>query len=128
MAGLLADTHVLLWSMREVHRLSPEAREWLNAPAPPMFSVVSIWEIAIKANLGRADFPIKAEKARNVLLESGWLELEFTGAHAISAGGLPRHHNDPFDRALIGQAVSEQLKLVTADAALLAYGKAVQLM
>lgn len=36
-------------------------------------------------------------------------------AHAAAAGHLPRHHEDPFDRMLIAQALAEGLTVVTRD-------------
>jgi PIN domain nuclease of toxin-antitoxin system len=128
MTNLLADTHILLWSMREPHRLPKWLRETLASAQEPLFSVISIWEIAIKANLKRADFLIDARRARATLLRDGWRELEFTGEHAIVAGGLPLLHGDPFDRALVAQASVEKVELVTSDRRLGAYGEPVRVI
>jgi PIN domain nuclease of toxin-antitoxin system len=120
---LLLDTHALIWALAEPARLSPEARDALGEPAHAVFvSAASAWEIAIKASLGRLDFPLAAwERA---LAEAGFAELPVRGPHAIAAGSLPRHHADPFDRMLIAQARHEGLTLVTRDAAFAAYGVA----
>ncbi len=123
MKSLLADTQILLWSMREPRRLPPSARNALSDPATDaLFSVVSIWEIAIKANLKRSTFSVDARRSRAILLRDGWRELEFGGEHALAAGALPAHHADPFDRALIGQAQVENIPLLTSDRRLKAYG------
>ncbi len=39
----------------------------------------------------------------------------------LAAGALPRHHDDPFDRMLIAQAVRRDLVLLTADRRFAAY-------
>jgi len=123
MQSFLADTQILLWSMREPRRLPASTQKALSDPeVDAAFSVVSIWEIAIKANLGRAEFSVDAREARSVLLRDGWRELGFGGEHALLAGALPLHHADPFDRALVAQARVEKIELLTSDRRLKAYG------
>jgi len=56
-------------------------------------------------------------RARN-----GFVELAITARHAFSAGRLPRHHDDPFDRMLVAQAEAEKLVLVTHDEIFRSYG------
>jgi PIN domain nuclease of toxin-antitoxin system len=52
----------------------------------------------------------------------GFRLLPITGAHAEHAAGLPRHHNDPFDRLIIAQAYLEGMVLDTQDPAMRVYG------
>ena len=85
------------------------------------FSAASIWEVAIKAGLGRADFRIDAQQFRRALLDNGYVELAITGRHAAAVARLPDLHKDPFDRLLLAQAGVEGFPLVTADARLGAY-------
>jgi PIN domain nuclease of toxin-antitoxin system len=119
----LVDTQILIWFLREPERLSASVREQLTKAADaPMFSAISIWEVSIKVALGRADFDIEPGFLRSHLLTCGWIELPFTGAHAMAVRHLPPIHADPFDRALLAQAVVEGMDLVTADRALIAYG------
>ena len=82
---------------------------------PLCFSVVSIWEIAIKRALGRANFLTEPGAFRRNLLENGYREIAVAGAHALAIVGLPKHHRDPFDRMLVAQASVERLALLTAD-------------
>jgi PIN domain nuclease of toxin-antitoxin system len=119
---LLLDTHLLLWaSLRGP--LSTRAAGLISDPEnTPLFSAASIWEIAIKSGLGRSDFILDAGVFRRELLESGYEELSITGAHAAAVATLPDLHRDPFDRILIAQAIVEAVTLLTADAAVLAYG------
>lgn len=80
-----------------------------------MFSVVSLWEVAIKTGRGRDDFRIDAGVLRRSLFDNGYAELAVTGAHAAALANLPPLHKDPFDRMLVAQAMSEGVTLVTAD-------------
>jgi PIN domain nuclease of toxin-antitoxin system len=106
--------------MRDPNRLSSVASGAIASPQNQIFvSVASLWEIAIKAGLGKLNFPPDTLEER--LRLSGFDVLTIRPAHAIAAGGLPRHHGDPFDRMLVVQARLEQLVLVAADAAFANY-------
>ena len=114
--NLLLDTHVLLWAAGMPERLPGDVRALLEAEdAKPFFSAASLWEIAIKSGLGRADFRVDPRVLRRGLLENGYAELPVTGAHAVAVDLLPPIHKDPFDRLLIAQARVEGLTLLTAD-------------
>jgi PIN domain nuclease of toxin-antitoxin system len=117
---LLLDTHVLLWATATPERLTQTLRHALAAPGNTVFvSAVSVWEIAIKRALGRIVFPL--EELDTILARAGFEDLPIAAVHAIAAGGLPRHHADPFDRMLIAQARVEDLTLVSEDGAFGAY-------
>ncbi len=119
---LLLDTQVLLWAAGNSKRLSASARKLLNDPANTLcFSAASLWEITIKASLGRKDFRVEPRVLRRGLLDNGYLELPVTSQHAVSVDGLPDLHRDPFDRLLLAQALTEGITLVTADAMLATY-------
>ena len=88
----------------------------MAAPDNQVFvSAVTAWEIAIKRALGRLKFPI--DRFDDILVRMGFDTLPILPAHAIAAGSLPRHHDDPFDRMLIAQARVESLTLVSSDQA-----------
>lgn len=113
---LLLDTQLLLWAAGTPQRLSGQARPLLEDPANELlFSPVSLWEIAIKRGLGRADFQVDARVLRRGLLDNGYVELPLTGEHAVAIEGLPPLHKDPFDRILVAQAMVEGVVLLTAD-------------
>lgn len=126
---LLLDTHVLLWAAYEPERLSEVARAAIDdASNQPWFSAASIWEVTIKASLGRGDFTVDAQVLRRALLESGYAELPVTGAHAAATASLPRIHDDPLDRILVAQARTEGIPLLTSDDAVASYGPPVRLV
>jgi PIN domain nuclease of toxin-antitoxin system len=119
---LLVDTHLLLWAAAEPDRLPPTARELLERPdVEPLFSAVSLWEIAIKRTLDRPDFQVDPRLLRRGLIDNGYVELPVTSDHAIAVFELPSIHKDPFDRMLIAQAIVSGIELLTADSAVAQY-------
>lgn len=126
---LLLDTHVLLWAAYRPERLSAEATELLSDPTNELlFSAASIWEVAIKAGLGRTDFTADPHVLRRELVDNGYRELAISALHASGVSGLPDIHRDPFDRLIVAQARAEGITLLTADAKVLAYGAPVRLI
>lgn len=123
----LLDTHILLWASARRDRLSSSVADILEAAdTTPYFSVVNVWEVAIKAALGRSDFTVDPGELRKRWLDIGYLELEVTGAHAVAIGQLPPIHRDPFDRMLVTQAKVEGMALLTSDAIVARYGDPVR--
>lgn len=111
---LLLDTHVFIWACVEPERLSVAERDAIADPRNDVFaSAASAWEIAIKRALGRLSFPV--ERFDEFADALGFRPLPMTSAHGIAAGGLPRYHDDPFDRMLVAQARIEALTIVTSD-------------
>ena len=113
---LLLDTHVLLWAAGQPEKLTPAARQQLEAPENELlFSAASLWEIAIKHGLGRDDFRVAPRLLRRGLLDNGYIELPITSAHAVALDSLPPIHKDSFDRMLVAQSITEGVTLLTAD-------------
>ena len=113
---VLLDTHILLWAAAEPERLSAAAHSLLDHPeTEPVFSPASIWEVAIKRGLGRADFQVDPVLLRRGLLDNGYAELPITSEHAAGLASLPPIHKDPFDRMLVAQAIASGMELLTAD-------------
>ncbi len=113
---VLLDTHLLLWAAAGSARLSAAARGMIEDEANELlFSVASIWEVAIKAGLGREDFRVDPRALRAGLLAAGYVELAISGAHVVAVDGLPALHRDPFDRLLVAQAIVEDVVLVSGD-------------
>lgn len=125
--SLLLDTHLLLWASDRPEKLSTQARLLLNDRHNALvFSVASIWEVAIKQSLNRSDFHADARLLRRGLLDNGYEELPVTGAHAVAIDTLPPLHNDPFDRILIAQAQVEGILLLTSDSRVSQYPGAIR--
>lgn len=124
---LLLDTHLLLWTgvsgndaangslPTEVSALIKDETNALY------FSPASVWEVAIKNALGRADFRVDPHLFRRALLDNGYIELLINSEHTAGVANLPGHHKDPFDRLLIAQATVEGITLLTNDVQVAAY-------
>lgn len=123
---LLLDTHLFLWAVTDSRKLKAAARKQMLAADQIYVSAASIWEIAIKARLGK----IKGDPQRLALAiaGSGFIELPVSARHAARVVQLPLHHHDPFDRLLVAQSLSEPLLLLTADGALARYGELVKVV
>ena len=117
---LLIDTHILLWADERPRLIVRPLRAAMRDQANEVVvSAATVWEIAIKRAMGklRFDRPVVA-----AVLALGFEILPVAGVHAEHAGGLPRHHNDPFDRMLIAQAYLEGMVLGTQDGRMRPYG------
>ncbi len=126
---LLLDTHVLLWAVAEPTRLDASTRDLIeDARNEVLFSAASIWEVAIKSALGRADFPVRPSQVAQAARDTGFSELPVSADAAARVADLPPHHRDPFDRLLVVQAMAEPMRLYTADPLLPPYSDLVTLI
>ena len=109
----LLDTHSLLWTIFEPDKLSTEAQEIiLDQNNIVCISLISLWEISIKQNIGRLDIP---KKFFEVVNQGGFEMLPLTVLQIEQYRTLPLHHRDPFDRMLIVQAQQQKLIFITRD-------------
>ena len=121
MKRLLLDTHAFLWWLDDNPKLEQEAREAIaDNTSLVHVSAVTIWEIAIKAQLGRID--PGTDRIDQEISTNSFVELPISAHHALRAGTLPPHHYDPFDRMLIAQSQIEDLIVVTHDGVFQSYG------
>ena len=125
----LLDTHLLLWAAGAPEKLSATATSLISDERSGlMFSAAAIWEVAIKSQLGRADFRADPRQLRRGLLDNGYTELAIDSSHTIATLDLPATHKDPFDRIQVAQARVEGLVLLTADLAMADYGAPVEMV
>jgi PIN domain nuclease of toxin-antitoxin system len=119
MMRLLLDTQIIYRTYYEPARLPKRARQLMMEATEVFAASASIWEIAIKAKLGKigADPEQLVEKIQ----ASGIQELPVLYSHALQVVNLPLHHADSFDRLLVAQTMQEQLRLLTTDAQLSRY-------
>jgi len=120
---LLLDTHMFLWFLSEESRIPEETREAIESSENSVLvSAASVWEIAVKASIGRLKIARTDVMKLPALIDaSGFDELPVRARHAAAVGALPMHHRDPFDRLLIAQTRTEGLALVTIDPAIRRY-------
>ncbi len=115
MKGLL-DTHTFLWWGDDSSKLSPTALAFLQDPTDELFlSVVSVWEIIIKQQLGKliVHSPLTTILAQQQL--QGLTILSLSLDHVFEVEKLPNVDKDPFDRLLIAQTIFEGASLVCLD-------------
>jgi PIN domain nuclease of toxin-antitoxin system len=121
---LLLDTHTLLWWVSDAPALSRRARIAVaDQRNECLFSLASLWEMAIKLSLGKLELPVRIEVfvARH-LVGGGFRALGLDVAHIARVAALPFHHRDPFDRLLAAQALEEDLAIVSRDPVFKSYG------
>ncbi|HEU4617929.1 MAG TPA: type II toxin-antitoxin system VapC family toxin [Gammaproteobacteria bacterium] len=121
MAGAyLIDTHALLCAADDAGKLGLKARDVLSGVHNRIYvSVASLWEMSIKATIGKLDIP---EDFFRLVYASGYLKLPIEIEHLDRYRKLPLHHRDPFDRLLVAQADVEGLRIVSNDEGLARYG------
>lgn len=123
---ILLDTHLFIWWLKDDKNLTKKARILIRDAEEIYISSASIWEAAIKIQLGKLDIQI------NSLVDSinseGFIELPISATHAAKVTDLILHHRDPFDRILIAQAMTEPLKFLTADVKLKQYSELVEII
>ncbi len=126
MMRFLLDTHLLLWTVADSPLLPLAARALIGSKDNEIvFSVASLWEVAIKSNRNRADFAVDAAALRWHLLSNGCQDLPVLSSHVLFTSKLPAIHKDPFDRLLVAQALVEELILVTCDPVVASYSAAI---
>lgn len=119
---LLLDTHIALWALADDRRLHADARALIADRDNVVFvSAASLWEIAIKHTLGRSGLPFGAAAAVGYFTQAGYRVLPVKPEHAIAVETLPTLHQDPFDRMLVAQALTEPMRLITHDATVAKY-------
>ena len=120
---LLLDTHTFLWWNTEDPQLSSRAREMIADGENEVFlSVASVWEISIKTAKGKLilpEVPSAYILSRMALYRFQPLPVQIS--HAVQVYGLPRYHDDPFDRLLVAQSQVESIPLISADAEIRKY-------
>ena len=122
---VLLDTHTFLFAITEPERMSPAVREaLLNEDVPRWVSVISLWEIMLKIQIGKLDLPPEPAYYYEHLREIGATVLPVDARHSFELIHLPLLHKDPFDRLLIAQARVEDMTLLTRDKSIRRYSVA----
>lgn len=117
----LLDTHTLIWFLENDPRLPSATRIQIETTPTIFVSIVSLWEIAIKANIGKLDLSFPFSTIAPNLISSGITELPITFQDLEIYLSLPLHHRDPFDRILIAQAMNHALTFISQDTQMDAY-------
>ena len=120
----IADTHAFIWFVTDSPQLSAPVKKLFESPeSERLFSLASVWEIAIKTNLGKLSFGKPLEQFLPEQIAINYVRLlDISLAHALRVATLPLHHRDPFDRMIAAQSLVEKLPVLSNDDAFDAYG------
>ena len=114
---LLFDTHTFLWWANEPAKLSSRVLSLCQDPSTDLIlSIASIWEMQIKAQLGKLSLPMSLQTLIAQHQENGLQLLPIVLSDVLALDALPLHHKDPFDRILIAQSIHHKIPIASADA------------
>lgn len=117
--NLLLDTHTFIWYFEGSPELSSNARKEIENPHNQCFvSIVSLWEMSIKINLGKLEMNAPFETVMDDITQNGFRLLTIIFNHTLQNSLLEWHHKDPFDRLLAAQSIVENMPLISRDAVL----------
>ena len=112
----LLDTHTFLWFITDDKQLSQKATKVIvNPDAVKYVSMASLWEIAIKLNIGKLELDMSYDELLQQMDINGFSLLPIEFAHTSALCTLEFHHGDPFDRLIIAQALVENLVAISKD-------------
>jgi PIN domain nuclease of toxin-antitoxin system len=112
----LLDTHALLWFLQDDPQLPKTvSSEITNIDNTCYVSIASLWEIAIKINLGKLSVKFPFVTFASYLTDNDLEVLQIGFDHLIQVATLDLHHRDPFDRIIIAQGLVENLTIITKD-------------
>jgi PIN domain nuclease of toxin-antitoxin system len=120
----LIDTHILLWYIVGDKRITQNTQNKIEHTDNTVFlSNASLWEIAIKLNIGKLKLNGSLKDLEEYLSKKGVIILEFDFEDLEMLQSLPFHHQDPFDRIIISQAKSKSMEIISNDKQVLKYFK-----
>ncbi len=121
MAALL-DTHTFLWFISGDKQLPEKIKnKILDINEPCYISIASLWEITIKIQIGKLKIAISIDDLFKYADRNQIEIVQITAEHLLVLSSLPQHHNDPFDRLIVSQAISENMTLYSNDKGLKKY-------
>jgi PIN domain nuclease of toxin-antitoxin system len=120
---ILIDTHILIWHLEGDEQLTLDRRSLITDPANTVFiSIASFWEIAIKSSKGKLSLAKSIDDIFAEVEHSTSSILSIEPSHTLQVSKLPFHHNDPFDRMIIAQAIVEEMPVISTDGDFADYG------
>jgi PIN domain nuclease of toxin-antitoxin system len=121
MSSFLLDTHTFIWLSEDDTSLPTNLRAIIEEADSVYLSIVSLWEIAIKLNIGKLLLQKSYETIGSEIESSDIMLLQISFADTVQVRKLPLHHRDPFDRMLVAQAINHSLTIISQDTQLDAY-------
>ncbi|NJL10421.1 MAG: type II toxin-antitoxin system VapC family toxin [Calothrix sp. SM1_7_51] len=121
MSSFLLDTHAFIWLSEDDISLPENLKSIIEEADSVYLNIASLWEIAIKLNLGKLSLKKSYETIGTEIESSDIILLPISFVDTVQVRTLPLHHRDPFDRMLVAQAINHSLIIVSLDAQLDAY-------
>ncbi len=122
---ILLDTHIAIWALLDSPRLTQKARDLILEPDNTIYySVVSVWEVLLKHAVHPESVDLTSAVFAQRCKDAGFEPLELHEEHVVAVSGFPNSvegHKDPFDRLLLAQAMTENMRLLTHDSKLPLY-------
>jgi len=120
--AVLLDTHTFLWFVSGDKQLPEKIKnKILDINEPCYISIASLWEITIKIQIGKLNIAISIDDLFKYADRNQIEIVQITAEHLLVLASLPQHHNDPFDRLIVSQAISENMTLYSKDKGLKKY-------
>jgi PIN domain nuclease of toxin-antitoxin system len=114
--AFLLDSHTFLWFVAADKQLPTSVKDKIEDINQSCFlSAASLWEITIKHQIGKLDLDISLTELFDYVDRNQIEIIPITYEHLLTLSDLPNHHNDPFDRLIISQAIAEDLIVITRD-------------
>lgn len=115
--SILLDTHAVLWYVESDSSLSAKAKAIIDAKKDLFFSIASLWEIAIKLNVGKLQI---TSSFSQLLIRLEFLNIEILPINTEDLDTymslpLPKKHRDPFDRILVAQSINYSFPILSGD-------------
>ena len=114
--NLIVDTHALIWFLTDNKKLPTKAKQIIENKENNCFvSIATYWEIGIKNSIGRLALNVDLETIFQIIEETGFEILLITTQQILRNSRLEFHHQDPFDRIIIAQSLTENMPIITKD-------------
>jgi PIN domain nuclease of toxin-antitoxin system len=114
---VLLDTNAFLWLSDSPEHIPQATLQILDDTHNELLvSIATPWEIAIKKSIGKLKTRHTAQQFM-VAYEDIIEFLPIQAHHLAIVETLPLHHRDPFDRIIIAQAITENIPVISSDAA-----------
>jgi len=114
---LLLDTHAFIWWDQDPSKLSETSLKACQSSDNSLhLSLASVWELQIKAQLGKLDLRLNLKQIlAEQQIQNGLIIEPITLEDILGLQNLPSVHRDPFDRLLVSQANAGSFSLVSGD-------------
>ena len=117
----LLDTHTLIWFLGNDVKLPLNTKKQIESTESVFISIVSLWEMAIKINIGKLNLKADFQDIEQNLVTQDISILSIDVADINIYLSLPLYHRDPFDRILIAQSINRDLTMISCDTQFDAY-------